>query len=140
MHVYLDQYQVEAYSPYKDSDTRLDFTVEMPFDELFKRLQFHEGEKLCYDDMRPRVEMLVHKAFNDYSLADSRFDVKKVIFSGPCTIILWKDGTKTKVTCGEGDTFDPEKGIAMCFMKKALGNKGRFNYTLQRCKEPYFED
>ena len=27
--------------------------------------------------------------------------IKKIIFSGPKTIILWKDGTKTIVTCGD---------------------------------------
>ena len=53
--------------------------------------------------------------------------VKKVIFSAPATIVLWEDGTKTVVKCQEGDTFDEEKGLALCFMKKALGNKSNFN-------------
>lgn len=52
---------------------------------------------------------------------------KKVIFSGPATTIIWKDGTKTTVKCQEGDTFDPETGIALCYLKKLLGNKGNYN-------------
>ena len=31
--------------------------------------------------------------------------------------------TKTKVKCQEGDTYDKEKGLAMCIAKKFLGNK-----------------
>ena len=47
------------------------------------------------------------------------------IFNPPATIVLWKDGTKTVVKCDEKDTFDPKYGLALCFMKKALGNKSR---------------
>lgn len=52
---------------------------------------------------------------------------KKVIFSGPATTILWKDGTKTTVKCQRHDIYDKETGIAMCYLKKLLGNKGNFN-------------
>lgn len=48
--------------------------------------------------------------------------VKKVIFNAPATIVLWNDGTKTVVKCSENDIFDPEKGLAFCFLKKLLGN------------------
>lgn len=55
--------------------------------------------------------------------------VKKVIFNDPATIVMWSDGTKTVVKCGENDIFDPEKGVAMCCMKKLLGtNKTGSNY------------
>ncbi len=62
----------------------------------------------------------------------NKFEIDKVIFNGPTTIVKWKDGTKTVVKCQEGDCFDPEKGIAMCFTKKALGNKGNFNNVLKK--------
>ena len=51
----------------------------------------------------------------------SKFEYKKIIFSEPCTIILWKDGTKTMARTNKEETFDPEKGVAVCFMKRALG-------------------
>ena len=47
---------------------------------------------------------------------------KKVIFSGPATTILWKDGTKTTVKCSDEDVWSD-----MCYLKKMLGNKGNFN-------------
>lgn len=59
------------------------------------------------------------------------FAIKKVIFNDPATIVLWEDGTKTVVKCGKDDTFDEEKGLALCFMKKALGNKGNYNNTIK---------
>lgn len=58
-------------------------------------------------------------------------EYKKVIFNNPATIVIWQDGTKTVVSCQKGDEYDPEKGLALCFMKKALGNKGNFNNILK---------
>ena len=76
--------------------------------------------------------------------------IEKVIFNPPATIVLWGDGTKTVVKangrCGHtvvatsysdngeakteeieiGELYDPEKGLAMCIAKKALGNKGNY--------------
>ena len=48
--------------------------------------------------------------------------IKDVIFNDPATIVFWTDGTKTVVKCQPGETFDPEKGLAMAISKKVLGN------------------
>lgn len=64
---------------------------------------------------------------------------EKVIFNDPATIVIWKDGTKTIVKVQPGETYDAEKGIALCFMKKALGNKGNFNNILKKETEKYEE-
>lgn len=53
-------------------------------------------------------------------------NIKDVIFNDPATIVLWSDGTKTVVKCRDGETFDPEKGLALALAKKAMGNK--YNY------------
>lgn len=55
--------------------------------------------------------------------------IKKVIFSNPCTIVLWDDGTKTMVRAQGKERFDREKGLAMAIAKKALGNKGNYYDT-----------
>ena len=48
-------------------------------------------------------------------------EIKEVIFNAIATIVYWKDGTKTIVKCGRGETsFDREKAVAMCFLKKML--------------------
>ena len=52
----------------------------------------------------------------------------KILIQGTATIIWWSDGTKTVVKCRKGDKMDPEKGIAMCVMKKFMGtNETRDN-------------
>ena len=55
--------------------------------------------------------------------------IKNVIFNNPATIVFWSDGTKTVVKCQEGESFDPEKGLAMAISKKALGNNREYYHT-----------
>lgn len=62
----------------------------------------------------------------------SQFDISNVIFNEPATIVLWTDGTKTVVKCQEGDEYSKEVGLALCFAKKALGNKGNFNNVFKK--------
>lgn len=75
------------------------------------------------------------------------FGIKKVIFNKPATIVYWIDGTKTVVKCGEKEAFDPEKGLAMAFAKKALGNKGNYYNVFkknipeeEKVEAPVYED
>ena len=58
--------------------------------------------------------------------------IKDVIFNKPATIVIWADGSKTVVKCGEDDTYDPEKGLAMAIVKKAYGNKGNYNNIFKK--------
>lgn len=39
--------------------------------------------------------------------------------------MFWRDGTKTVVKCVD-EPFDPEKGLAMAYAKKCLGNTGNY--------------
>lgn len=73
-----------------------------------------------------------------FSKKDTKFEYDKIIFSGPCTIVIWKDGTKTMARVSEGDTFDPEKGVAICFMKRALGHT-ETNKILRKELEQYWD-
>lgn len=60
-------------------------------------------------------------------------NIKKAIFNNPATIVIWSDGTKSVVKCGENDVYDPEKGLAMCIAKKFLGNNtGRYYETFKK--------
>ena len=59
-------------------------------------------------------------------------EIKNVIFNDPATIVFWNDGTKTVVKCQPGDSFDPEKGLAMAITKKAYGNKGSYCNQLKK--------
>lgn len=63
---------------------------------------------------------------------DFTFEIKDVIFNNPATIVLWADGTKTVVKCQEDDVYSEEVGLALCFAKKALGNKSNFNNVFKK--------
>ena len=59
---------------------------------------------------------------------------KELIFQDEkTTIINWTDGTKTIVKCSENDTFSPEAGIALCYMKKFVtdNDSERFHRILK---------
>lgn len=48
------------------------------------------------------------------------------------TCVVWDDGKKTLVHCSPNDTWDKEKALALCYMKRVLGNRGSFNETLKK--------
>ena len=58
--------------------------------------------------------------------------IKNVIFNPPATIVFFEDGTKTVVKTQEGDTFDPEKGLAMAISKRMLGNDHKYYWTFKK--------
>lgn len=58
--------------------------------------------------------------------------IKDVIFNDPATIVFWVDGSKTVVKCQPGETFDPEKGLAMAISKKVLGNDYGYYETFSK--------
>lgn len=88
-----------------------------------------------FDPWRTSVEFDVHrtvaKRWYDSTMYQLHivpyFKIKEVIFNDPATIVYWEDGTKTVVKCGKDDTYNKETGLALCFMKKALNNKGNYN-------------
>ena len=88
----------------------------------------------CYDDSATRKRrkideimdrMLILKTFlkdmEDKNMLGKSVDVKKVIYSGPCTIVIWADDSKTIVRCQDGDTYSKEVGLLMCLAKRVWG-------------------
>lgn len=49
--------------------------------------------------------------------------IEKVIYSKPAVIVIWSDGTKTRSTCAEGDTWNPDLGLTNCVIKKLMGQE-----------------
>lgn len=85
------------------------------------------GERYEADEKKSRIsygEYHKRRRSNGLSL-DSM--IERVIFNPPATIVLWKDGfPKTVVKCQPGDTYDREKGLAMCIAKRCDFNKGSY--------------
>lgn len=86
----------------------------------------------CYHNQKFKFKLRTITKATSYSKRPSS-GIKKVIFNEEkrITIVLWEDGMKTKVVCSPNDTFDREKAIALCYMKRAFNNRGCFNETLK---------
>lgn len=115
----------------------------MPTDNAFRRTYVDTddvtrmGPKEIYESLasaysgltRPSLDTLTTFAatwLGPRYVKDHRYHIKKVIFNDPATIIIWFDGSKTVVKCGEEDAYDPEKGMAMAIAKRFLGDKGNY--------------
>lgn len=74
-----------------------------------------------------RIHNLANKKTKDLTISSNSlyntFEIKDILVNGPATIVFWTDGSKTVVKCGPDDSYDIEKAVAMCFMKKALGSR-----------------
>lgn len=59
-----------------------------------------------------------------------KFEIKNILANHEknAFTVVWADGTNTVIHLQEGDKWDDEKALAMCFVKKLMGNKGAFNY------------
>lgn len=101
--------------------------MSCPFDQDFFQ---KETNKMKYDEIT-----------NSYSYAGVirnrwfviRPNIKKVIFSGPCTIVLWANGDKTIVKRAEGDKNDREVAVLYAIAKKKFGNVTRVHKKIDPC-------
>ena len=59
--------------------------------------------------------------------------ISRVIFNPPATILILSDGTKTVVKTQNGEPYDPEKGLAMCFMRLAANGNQGYSELLKMC-------
>lgn len=99
-----------------------------------------------FKDLIPETmynELLTYKEkqmkFRNTINLSENLQIKKVIFNEPATIVFWSDGSKTVVKCGENDFYDHEKGLAMCIVKRFLGNKGNYYNKLRKWLDMYEE-
>lgn len=59
-------------------------------------------------------------------------DVKKIIFNGPKTIVLWTDGTKTIVSMSKDELrFDPEAAFCAAYTKKMFGTNSKIKRVIK---------
>ena len=70
-----------------------------------------------------------------YGATGSLNKAVKGIYNPPATIAFWADGSKTVVKCDKDDVYDPKYGLALCYMKKALGSSRAFNDALRAGRE-----
>lgn len=79
----------------------------------------------------------VHDVFKKQREERIRMNIpKSVIFNNPATIVFWKDGSKT-ISKAHNEAFDPEKGLAICYAKKALGDGYEASKKFDRIVKKY---
>ena len=101
----------------------------MSIEEFLEAMEIERNEQRYMKYKKELDEMLFEERFFNY------FEIEKVIFNNPATIVIWKDGTKTVVKCN-GEKFDQEKGLAMAISKRALAVGNRYHKTFKKwCKE-----
>lgn len=117
---------------YMDTDKAIE--MQKRIDEQLKRENAAVVSAYCKNDVRSTEEAFRRMTNSFYGLtrAERTMEIKNVIFNDPATIVIWKDGSKTVVKCGDGDVFDPEKGLAMAIAKRVYGNKGRYYETFKK--------
>lgn len=86
--------------------------------------------KYCMPNTLGERRML--QGWRPIEFANMEIEIEKVIFNPPATIVFWNDKSKTVVTCGKDDVYDPEKGLAMAISKRAFGNYGSYYNTFKK--------
>lgn len=78
-------------------------------------------------------EMKKERKFTERSTDDmKKIDVKKIIFNGPKTIVLWSDGTKTIVSMSKDEAkFDPEAAFCAAYTKKMFGTNSKIKRVIK---------
>lgn len=127
----------------------IDNTIHFCIDpnKIYKNNIFYTEDMLDYllEDIREEKAAELEKDLEEIKIKEKKnkvkeaiASVKKVYFNKPYTIVLWSDNTKTVVKC-DGEAYDPEKGLAMAFLKKQYGNFSYY-YEIFKALLPKEED
>ena len=66
------------------------------------------------------------------AMRSNSFEVDKIIHSGPCTIVFWKDKTKTIVRLSENDLYDEYAAFCAALAKKVYGTNSHLKTMLRK--------
>lgn len=112
--------------------------------KIQRKFSAQEGHNMVANLKRDGVETRLITSFKIVKGTNRPSDrIKKVYFNEEkgTTCVLWDDGKKTLIHCAPEDTWDKEKALALCYMKRILGNRGSFNETLKKyCHKPEVEE
>ena len=100
---------------------------EAMFDYLLEDI-IKEKAKQAEEKLNEEVEKR-----NRYIIKDFRDNfIKRVIFSGNRTIVIFRDGQKVIIACQPGEKFDKEKGLALAIIKYFFGNTNYYNEIFKK--------
>lgn len=83
-----------------------------------------KNDKVVIKDIRRPKEAVVYNKKDERNFKPLYLPkLKRVLFTSPATVAWFIDGSKTTAIAGHGDTYDKETGLAVCMLKRVLGNK-----------------
>ena len=94
-------------------------------------VNFMRDKDLSDEQILAIVKLVIGQSSSPYSgrwLAQP----ERVLFSGDKTIVFWKDGSKTMVSCSEGQPFDEYTGFVAALAKKVYGSTSRVKRILKK--------
>lgn len=47
--------------------------------------------------------------------------IEDIVYENPVTVVNWTDGSITTAVCKKEDTYNYETGLAVCIIKRMLG-------------------
>lgn len=150
----------DMYVSYRDYEFRISKECKLSAADILRHVCRLQGERIPYNiyiPLKDKIDSLLSKTRNNYWTynhidtsiksykTSDKFDIDKIIVSGPATIVFWTDGTKSVVKCQyeDDERFDLEKAIAMCFARKALGNENKYHKHIRKAvkmAEDYIEE
>ena len=83
-----------------------------------------------FDEIFEEIATKIIEEAVDERIGDTVFGIHTILANHKknAFTVVWEDGESTVIHLQEGDEWDDEKALAMCFVKKLFGNKGSFNY------------
>lgn len=83
-----------------------------------------------FDEIFEEMATKIIEKTVDERIGDTAFGIRTILANHKknAFTVVWEDGESTVIHLQEGDDWDDEKALAMCFVKKLFGNKGSFNY------------
>lgn len=92
----------------------------------------YQGLKKLQDGQSEYTKELLNKLIGGTDEMKN-VDVKKNIFSGPKTIVLWSDGTKTMVSMSKDELrFDPGAAFCAAYTKKMFGSNSKIKRIIEQ--------
>ena len=99
-----------------------------------KKMLTETINKMCYQlGVKKPLKPLFGGCYYDKNF--DRVYIKEVIYNDPAVIVYWSDNTKTTAKCHPEDTFDTEKGLLLCVVKKLVNSDFAIK-TLEDWGEP----
>ena len=107
-------------------------------------VNFMRDKDLSDEQILAIVELVIGKSSSPYSgmwlarvpscyeLQNAPYQPERVLFSGDKTIVFWKDGSKTMVSCAAGQPFDEYTGFVAALAKKVYGSTSRVKRILKK--------